>query len=105
MALFPCFLTIHHTHNITREETASSRGWREGQDLLRRVFRRDDDGRRRVARDHAGEDGGIHDEQVVCAVDLGVEINHGGAVWLAAVVGSNLGGAWLARLVFLLDQI
>ena len=40
----------------------------------------------------AWEDGGIHDEQVVGAVHLGVGVDDGGAA-AAAVVGAHLDGA------------
>lgn len=46
-----------------------------------------------VGGNHAGEDGGVDDEQVVSAVDLGVQVDDGGAaratVVLAELVGTD----------------
>lgn len=55
---------------------------------------RRDDGGGRVARQLAGEDGGVDDEDVVGAVDAGVGVDDGGAVGGAAVVGAHFGGAF-----------
>lgn len=62
-------------------------------DSLGGILRRRDDHGRRVARHHAGEDGRVHDEDIVGAVYLGVKIHHGSAVRLAAVVETELRGA------------
>lgn len=67
------------------------------QDPLGRVLWRGDDHGRGVARGHAREDGGIDDEDVVRAVDLGVEVDHGRAVVDAAVVESQLGSACFTK--------
>lgn len=45
-----------------------------------------DDHGGRVARHHAGKDGPVDDEQVVGAVDLGVEADDGGSSVEAAVL-------------------
>jgi hypothetical protein len=48
---------------------------RQREDLATGMFRRRDDERGRVGGYVAGEDGGVDHEQVVRAVDLGVEIH------------------------------
>ena len=64
----------------------------ESNDLGRGLFRSDDDQGGGVSRDHSGEDGGVNDEEVVRPVDLGVEIDDGGAA-VTAIIGSNLGSS------------
>jgi len=63
-----------------------------GKDLGRGVLGSDHDVALRVGRRVAGEDGGIDDEEVVGAVDLGVKVNDSGAA-VAAVIRADLVGA------------
>lgn len=51
-----------------------------------------DDQRGRIRRYHAREDAGVDDEEVVGSVDLGVEVDDGGAA-VAAVVAAELAAA------------
>lgn len=64
----------------------------ERDDLGGGLFGGNDDQGGGVGGDHSGEDGGVDDEEVVCSVDLGVEIYNGGAA-VAAVVAADLGGS------------
>jgi len=64
----------------------------QGEDALGRVLGGDDDVARRVRGGNAGEDAGVDDEEVVGAVDPGVEVDDGGAA-VAAVVDAHLVGA------------
>ena len=57
------------------------------------MLSRNDNGRRRVTRRHARPDGGVDDEDVVGAVDLGVGVDDGGTICLAAVVKTHFGTA------------
>ena len=63
------------------------------QDLLRGGLGSGDDHGRRVAGHHAGEDRPVDDEEVVGAVDLGVEIDDGGTPVETAVL-SQFGGTF-----------
>ena len=65
----------------------------KSQDALGGLLGGDDNVGRRVSGHHAREDGGIDNEEVVGAIDLGVKINNGGSVVLATVVGTHLVGA------------
>ena len=60
--------------------------WAERQNLLRRMLGRHDNVRRRVAREHAGEDASVDDKQIVGAPNLGVGIDYSRTA-VAAVVG------------------
>jgi hypothetical protein len=48
----------------------------KSKDEVRCMFGSDDNERGRICRRHAGENTGVDDEHVVCAVDLGVEIHN-----------------------------
>lgn len=76
----------------TLSKPVSSRH-RQRQNLLGRMLRHNDDRRRGVSGDHARENGGVDDKKVVGSIDLGVEVDHRGAVGDAPVVGSDLGGS------------
>lgn len=66
----------------------------QGQNLLRGVLSRGHDHTRGVGGDLTGEDRGVDDKDVVCAIDLRVGIDHSRAVGLAAVVGAHLVGTY-----------
>lgn len=74
----------------------------EGQDLVGRVLRRDNDRSGRIGRDHSREDGAVYNEKVVGPPDPGVGVDNGGAIATAVVrtelaasdpvVGTSVGG-------------
>jgi hypothetical protein len=64
----------------------------KGEDLGRGLLGCDDDQSRGIRGDHAGEDGGVDNEEVVSAVDSGVEIDDSGAA-VTSIISTDLGRA------------
>lgn len=67
-----------------------SRARIQAHDPLRGVFSGGDDHGGRVAGHHTGEDGSVDDEEVVCAVNLSVEVDDS-RTSLEAAVNTELG--------------
>jgi hypothetical protein len=64
----------------------------QGENSVSRTLSYGKNGTRRVAGGHARENGRIHNEQIVCAVDLGVEVDNGFTA-SAAIIAPNGAGA------------
>jgi len=56
------------------------------------VFTRNDDVRTRICGRHAGEDTCVNDKDVICAVDLGIDVDNG-STSSESRIGSKFGGS------------
>jgi hypothetical protein len=82
-------LNNRYIHGYVRRTKRFLRG--ERKNLGGRSLRGNNNKSRGVSRDHTREDTSINNEEVVSAVDLGVEIDDSGTASSAAVIGTHLG--------------